>query len=115
MIEFLNLVGHFLVLPFKTQARLEAEIILLRHQLNALRRQVSAKPKLTVAVCLGEERHNHHPARHCTAVASVGLSLVLALEVAPPWRSAKNTSGDPSPDPGHEPGQPAVGRPTHPW
>jgi hypothetical protein len=40
---------HVLVSPFKTQARLEAEIVLLRHQLNALRQRVPSKPRLTVA------------------------------------------------------------------
>jgi hypothetical protein len=32
MIAFLGLLVHVLVSPFKTQARLEAEILLLRHQ-----------------------------------------------------------------------------------
>jgi hypothetical protein len=49
MIAFLSLVFHVLVLPLKTRARLEAEIVLLRHQLNVLRRRVASKPKLTVA------------------------------------------------------------------
>ena len=49
MIEFLSLVAHILVSPFKTRARLEAEIILLRHQLNVLRRRLPPKPKVTVA------------------------------------------------------------------
>lgn len=49
MIEFLKLFVHVLVSPFKTQARLEAEIVLLRHQLNVLRRRVPSKPRLTVA------------------------------------------------------------------
>jgi hypothetical protein len=49
MIEFLRLVGHIVVSPFKTRTRLEAEIILLRHQLNVLRRRVPVKPKLTAA------------------------------------------------------------------
>jgi hypothetical protein len=49
MIEFLSLVAHIVVSPFKTWARLEAEIILLRHQLNVLRRRLPPKPKLTVA------------------------------------------------------------------
>jgi transposase InsO family protein len=35
--------------PFKTKARLEAEIVMLRHQLNVLRRRVPSKPKLVVA------------------------------------------------------------------
>jgi len=37
-----------LISPFKTQARLEAEIVLLRHQLNVLRRRIPSKPKLAV-------------------------------------------------------------------
>src|SRR5258708_9709267 len=49
MIALLNLFVHILVSPFKTQARLEAEIVLLRHELNLLRRRVPSKPKLTVA------------------------------------------------------------------
>jgi transposase InsO family protein len=49
MIEFLSLVAHVVVSPFKTRARLEAEIILLRHQVNVLRRRLPSKPKLTVA------------------------------------------------------------------
>ena len=33
MIEFLSLFVHVLLSPFKTRARLEAEIVMLRHQL----------------------------------------------------------------------------------
>ena len=49
MIEFLSLFLHVLVLPFKTRARLEAEIVMLRHQLNVLRRRGPSKPKLAAA------------------------------------------------------------------
>ena len=49
MIAFLSLFFHVLVSPFKTRARLEAEIVLLRHQLNVLRRRVPSKPKLAAA------------------------------------------------------------------
>ena len=49
MIGFLILFLHVLTSPFKTQARLEAEIVLLRHQLNVLRQRVPSKPRLTVA------------------------------------------------------------------
>jgi transposase InsO family protein len=49
MIAFLSLFVHVLVSPLKTRARLEAEIVLLRHQLNVLRRRAPSKPKLTVA------------------------------------------------------------------
>jgi transposase InsO family protein len=49
MFAFLILFLHVLVSPFKTQARLEAEILVLRHQLSVLRRRVPSKPRLTVA------------------------------------------------------------------
>ena len=49
MIAFLILFLHVLVLPFKIRVRLEAEIIMLRHQLNVLRRRVPSNPKLVVA------------------------------------------------------------------
>jgi transposase InsO family protein len=49
MSEFLSLFLHAVVSPFKTQARLEAEIVLLRHQLNVLRQRFPSKPKLSVA------------------------------------------------------------------
>ena len=48
MIAFLSLFLHVLISPFKTQARLEAEIVLLRHQLGVLRQRVPSRPKLTV-------------------------------------------------------------------
>ena len=46
MTAFLSLLLAIVVLPFKTKARLEAQIIMLRHQLNVLRRSVPSKPKL---------------------------------------------------------------------
>ena len=49
MLDFLKLLGHVLAAPFRTQAQLEAEITLLRHQLNVLRRQASTRPRLTAA------------------------------------------------------------------
>jgi hypothetical protein len=49
MIAFLILFLHVLVSPFKARARLETEIIMLRHQLNVLRRRVPSKPKLAVS------------------------------------------------------------------
>jgi hypothetical protein len=49
MVAFLILVLHVVVSPLKTKARLEAEIIVLRHQLNVLRRRVPSKPRLAVA------------------------------------------------------------------
>ena len=45
MIEFLILLLHVLMSPFKTQAQVEAEIVLLRHQrlADALRRHGVAR------------------------------------------------------------------------
>ena len=126
MIAFLSLLLHVVISPFKTKARLEAEIILLRHQLNVLRRRVPSNPKLVVAdrllfvwlyrlfpavlnaVTIG-------PTGNRYSMASDGLPTVLVLEVALSGRSAKDTRRDPAPDPGDEPGQPAVGRAPHPW
>ena len=49
MASFLVLLLHALASPFKSQARLGAEIVFLRHQLNLLRRRLPAKPRLTTA------------------------------------------------------------------
>jgi len=49
MVGSLILLLHVLVSLLKAQARLEAEVVLLRHQLNVLRRQVPSKPRLTAA------------------------------------------------------------------
>ena len=49
MVSFLGLLLHVLASPFKSQVRLEAEIVFLRHQLNLLRRRLPAKPRLTAA------------------------------------------------------------------
>jgi len=49
MLDFLKLFVHVLGAPLRTQAQLEAEITMLRHQLNVLQRQASSRPRLTVA------------------------------------------------------------------
>ena len=66
MITFLSLIFHVVVSRFKTRVRLEAEIVLLRHQLNVLRRHVPSKPKLTVADrLLFVWLYRLFPSRHC--------------------------------------------------
>jgi hypothetical protein len=114
MIAFLSLFLHVLVSPLKTQARLEAETLVFRHQLNVLRRQVPSKPRLTVAdrlifvwlspVSEDVECDHDFPTGDRQSVASDGLPTVLALEVTLSWRSAENTRGDPPP-----------GCAAHPW
>jgi hypothetical protein len=64
MIAFLGLLLHIVVSPFRTKARLEAEIILLRHQLNVLR------PARFVETEVG----GHRPIGLCLALSAVSLA-----------------------------------------
>jgi hypothetical protein len=45
MIELLRLILHIMASLFKPRAKLVAEILILRQQLNVLRRQVSKRPR----------------------------------------------------------------------
>src|SRR5260370_35642570 len=119
MIGFLILFLPVLVSPFKTQARLEAEIVLLRHQLmcaasaRAFEAEADAGGPTALRLALspvpvGVGRYHHCPARNGHPVASDGLPTVLALEVALSWRSARVTKGSPPPQPGGEPIEPGV-------
>src|SRR5215468_10365614 len=47
MIEFLRLILHIIASFFKPRTNLVAEILILRQQLNVLRRQVSKRPQLS--------------------------------------------------------------------
>jgi len=47
MIAFLSLLLHVVASPLKAKAELEAEIIMLRHQLNVLRRSANRRLHLT--------------------------------------------------------------------
>ena len=47
MIELLRLILHIVASLFKSRAKLAAEILVLRQQLNVLRRQVSKRPQLS--------------------------------------------------------------------
>ena len=47
MIELLLLIFHIMASLFKPRAKLVAEILVLRQQLNVLRRQVSKRPQLS--------------------------------------------------------------------
>jgi len=49
MLDFLRLFVHVLGAPFRRQVQLEAEITLLRYQLNVRVRQAPSKPRLTAA------------------------------------------------------------------
>ena len=124
MIAFLSLFLHVLISPFKTQARLEAEIVLLRHQLNVLRRHVPVKPRLAIADrVLFVWLYRLFPSV-LNAFTIVQPETILRWHRAGfrlywrwnalAWWAAKSSAGDPATDPGDEPGQPALGRSTHP-
>ena len=92
MIGFLILFLHVLISPFRTRARLEAEIVLLRHQLSVLRHRAPLRPRLTVADRLlfvwlyrmfpSVLNAVTNPTGDRNPVASDGVPPVLALEVA---------------------------------
>ena len=117
MIEFLSLVTHILVSPFKTRAQLEAEIILLRHQVNVLRRRLPPKPKLTVADRL-----------LFVWLYRLFPSVLAAITIVQPetiirwhrtgfrlyWRWKSRSRGG-RPRVPMESGQPTLGRTAHPW
>ena len=56
----------------------------------------------------------YRPARDRGSLAPCWISIVLALEIQTARRETECPAGDPSADPGHEPGQPAVGSAPHP-
>src|SRR6266568_5946890 len=49
MIELFHLILHVVASVFRSRATLEAEILVLRQQLNVVRRQVSKRPQLNNA------------------------------------------------------------------
>ncbi|MGO8918499.1 MAG: hypothetical protein ACLQJR_21575, partial [Stellaceae bacterium] len=48
MIDSLKLLAGFVVSLFRSKAGLEAEIVILRHQLNVLRRRMPSRARLTL-------------------------------------------------------------------
>src|SRR5260370_6729736 len=121
MIGFLILLLHVLVSPFKTQARLEAEIVLLRHQYRVAAASIECAASARTleaeadgggptalrlalsAVSVGVERCDDCPTGDRHPVASDRPSTVFALAVAQSGRSAEDTRGDPPSPPANEP------------
>jgi hypothetical protein len=118
MIAFLSLLLHVVVSPFKTKARLEAEIVLLRHQLNVLRRRVPSTAKLVVADRLLFVWFYRLFPSVLNAVTIVQPETIIRWHRTGfrlYWRWKKSSGGDPPVDPGDEPGQPAVGCASDTW
>jgi hypothetical protein len=49
LLDLLKLFARVLASPFKSQARLETEVVMLRQRLMVLRRRMPSKPKLKAA------------------------------------------------------------------
>ena len=100
MREAYSLVWSVLVLLFRSRVSLEAEILILRHQLNIQRRHVPKRVAFSAvnrlifdglyrfgAKCL--EGADDCEARYRHPLASCGFQIVLALEIAEPLRPTK--------------------------
>ena len=109
----------------KSQRRLRAENLVLRHQLNILRwrgarrlrllRYGSAGVRLALSALSGRSsRRDHHQARDHHRLAPTGISSLLALEVTVQGWSTASLRGDPRPDPRDEPSQLFMGCAAHP-
>ena len=115
MIALLHFILAILAAPLKSKSRLEAENAALRHQLIVLRRKMQGRVRLTdkqrslvlyptvSLVSINPECSHDHPARDARALASSGLSQLLALEVAPTGRATADRDGFPRNDPANEP------------
>jgi hypothetical protein len=99
MIALLCFVLAVLVAPFKSKSRLEAENAALRHQLIVLRRKVHSRVRLTnIDRWFFILLYRWFPSilqvltRDARALASGGLSPLLALEIAPTGRATADRS-----------------------
>jgi hypothetical protein len=106
MREAYSLVWSVLVLLFRSRVSLEAEILILRHQLNIQRRHLpkrlafSAMDRLIfVGLCVSFGAKYHQGADDCEAghrhpLAPYRFQIVLALEIAPPLRPTNRAVGN---------------------
>ena len=109
---------------FRSRATLEAEILVLRQQINVLRRGAPRKLAFNLIDRLIFVGLYRLFPQTCRALAIVkpdtiirprGLPIVLALEIATPLRSTNGAVGNSPADPRDEPRQPVVGSAENPW
>jgi hypothetical protein len=113
MIGLLCFVLAVMVSPFKSKARLEAENATLRLQLIVLRRKLAwprpaheqrslvLRPAVSL-VSINPNGSHDYPSRDPRALASGGLSLLLAGEVTIIGRTAADRDGPARADPANE-------------
>lgn len=116
---FLRLVSWVALLA-RSEASKDAEILVLRHQLAVLRRQVARPAPLMGGSrrhqCTGPHAYGHpSPApvrhtRHTPALARQSRQTPVDFSTATTWPPAHSTL-DPRGDPAHSPRQPALGIP----
>jgi hypothetical protein len=125
MVDVLMLLWFALTRSFRSRVRLEAEILVLRHQIYVLQRKSPNRfvfgtldrllfvglyrlaPGIVDALAIVRLETRG-------SLAPGWISIVLALEIQTARRETEGPTGDPSADPGREPGQPALGRAPHP-
>ena len=95
---------------FRSRAALEAEIAVLRQQLNVLRRACPKKLPFNSI-----DRLILGGACRCDPLASCRISIVLALEIEVSPRSTNRALRNSSTDPRDEQRQPVVGSAKDPW
>src|SRR5882762_3054917 len=113
MVDVLVLLWSALTRLFRSRARLEAEILVLRQQINVLRRKSPKRlafgsfdrmvfvglyrlvPGIVDALAI---------VRSETVIRWHRISILLALEIEAARRETEGAAGDPSADPKHEPG-----------
>jgi hypothetical protein len=126
MTDLLKLILGLLASLFKSRAYLEAEVLILRQQINVLRRRMPKRPDLNntdrflfvwlyrlfpsllgaVALVRPETIIRWH---------RVGFRAYLALAIAQPGWSTEGLGRAACPHWRDEPRELAVGRPTHSW
>jgi hypothetical protein len=102
---------------FRSRVALQAEILVLRHQLNLLRRKSPRRVTLgniervvlNRALSPGTGRIENHHSGNGDPLASHRFSSLLALEITTAWRSAKDISRDSPACSGDEPCQSVLG------
>src|SRR5260221_13823023 len=121
MIELLQLILHIVASLFKSRAKLEAEILVLRQQLNVLRRQVSKRAQLN-NVGLALSLVPFHSPRDCNPptgdnhpLASRGVPDILALAVRQSCRQTEDLSRTAQAHWRDEPRKSPLGCATHSW
>jgi hypothetical protein len=124
MLDFCSLIFGMVIDLLRSRAELEAEILVLRQQINVLRRANSKslpfnsidRLRRGVSTVSQDVRCNcNRPTGHCDPLAPCRFQIVLALEIATSLRATDRVFGSSSANPRDEHRQPVVGSAETPW